>query len=83
VIYCLDQEYILVREDYLRWHADGVYQETGSSWIESLPGYTQDGYRILKSDCLLILVTILSKRVQCNYHMLPALWNYVYTVDES
>jgi hypothetical protein len=83
IIYCLDKGYILVREDYLMWEADGVYQETGSSWIESLPGHTQDGYRLLEADCLLILVTILSKRVQCNYHLLPALWHYVHAVDES
>jgi hypothetical protein len=78
VIYCLDKKgYILVREDYLRWEGSDVLKETGASWIERLAGQKLNGYQVITSDCLLILLMILSKRVQCNYHILPMLWNYV------
>jgi len=77
VIYCLDKGYILVREDYLKWEGIGVLKEIGASWIERVSGQKLEDYYVIKSDALLILVTILSNRVQCNYHILPMVWNYV------
>jgi len=82
VVYCLDKGYILVREDYLRWEGNSVLKETGRSWIDRLSGQELEGYHVIKSDCLLILVTILSKRVQCNSQILPMVWNYVVETDE-
>jgi hypothetical protein len=83
IIYCLDKGYILVRDDYLRWEESGVLKETGSSWIERLSVQNLEGYHIIKSDCLLILVTVLSKRVQCNYQLYPMIWNYVAQTNEG
>jgi hypothetical protein len=81
VIYCLDKGYILVREDYLKGEGSGILKEIGTSWIERLSGQKLENYHVINSDALLILVTILSKRVQCNYHILPMVWNYVTQTD--
>jgi len=83
VIYCLDKGYILVREDYLKWKESGGLKEIGTSWIERLSSQRLEDYHVIKSDALLILVTVLSKRVQCNYHLLPMVWNYVLQTDEE
>jgi hypothetical protein len=78
VIYLLgDSSYILVRDDYLQYEGPGVLQGTGSTWIEKLKPEKKEGYLLIQKDCLLVLMTILSKRIQCNYHLLPSLYNYV------
>jgi hypothetical protein len=79
VIYSLDSMYILIRDDYLKYAAPGILQGTGPTWIEKLVHDKMEGYWLIRNDCLLVLTTILSKRIQCNYHLLPDLYNYVVT----
>ncbi|GBE17382.1 hypothetical protein BMS3Abin15_01227 [bacterium BMS3Abin15] len=83
VIYSLDRSYILISDKYLMWEGDGVLQEKGTSWIESLKNEKLDGYRVVREDCLLVLITILSKRIQCNYHLFPNLCNYVVGLEKE
>ncbi len=77
VVYSLDPTYILVRDDYLKYEGPGILKETGSLWIEKLAQDKMEGYRLICKDCLFVLTTILSKRIQCNYHVFPDLYNYV------
>ena len=77
VIYSLDKPYILITDKYLMWEGNGIHQEKGKTWIEKLKNEKLDGYRMVCKDCLLVLTTILSKRIQCNYHLFPNLYNYL------
>jgi hypothetical protein len=77
VVYSLDPSYILVRDDYLKYEDTRFLQGTGPTWMEQLKHENMKGYRLIHEDCLLVLTTILSKRIQCNYHLFPNLYNYV------
>jgi len=77
IIYSLDQPYILINDKYLEWEGNGIIQEKGPTWLERLKQEKLDGYRMVCEDCLLVLITVLSKRIQCNYHLSPNLYNYV------
>jgi len=81
VIYSLDKKYILIRNDYLKrekFQENTILKEQGTPWVYKLAESSLDGYLIIGKNCLLTLITILSKRIQCNYHLYPLLHNYVY-----
>ncbi|MBI3247004.1 MAG: hypothetical protein HYZ50_10925 [Deltaproteobacteria bacterium] len=83
VVYSLNPTYILVRDDYLKYEAPGILQGSGLTWIERLAHDKMKGYRLIHDNCLLILTTILSKRIQCNYLLLPNLYNYIVAEGEA
>jgi hypothetical protein len=83
MIYSVEKSYLLVRDDYGKWkNEEGKYSGT-PSWLESLRHTKLDGYMLLKQDPLLCLCITLSKRIQCNYHLMPTLVNYAPNSDPS
>lgn len=76
-VYSLDEPYLLVRNDYLKYEGEGVHQVTGPMWIEKLDHESANGYLLIRKECLLVLMTLLSLRIQSNYHLLPMLHNYL------
>lgn len=83
MIYSLGQSYLLVRDDYGKWKGEQGEYSGPPSWLQSLQHTKLDGYMALEQDPLLCLCIILSKRIQCNYHLMPTLVNYAQDGDQS
>lgn len=76
MIYSMDQGFVLIRDDYCRFHGERILPVEGDHWISKLSEKSLDGYFYISRNCLMVIVIMLSKRIQCNYHLIPFCYNY-------
>lgn len=76
IIYSMDKGYVLIRDDCYRFEGEGILPVEGDHWISQLSEKSLDGYFYISKNCLMVMVIMLSKRIQCNYHLIPFCYNY-------